>query len=52
MVPSLVVYLVERTARWFWPAVSCTDLLDVQLMPGKERVICLRVARPMSFHYW
>lgn len=51
VVPSLAVYLLERTARWFWPAVNCTSLVDVQLMPGKERVICLRVAKPVSFHY-
>ncbi len=51
MTPALVIYLMERTIRWLWPSVRSADLVDVHLLPGKERVICLRVARPMSFHY-
>ena len=51
MLPGLVVYLVERITRWIWPAVRTAQLLDVQLLGTKERVICLRVAKPVSFHY-
>lgn len=51
MVPSLMIYLVERIARWLWPAVRCTELVDVELIPGKERVVCIRMAKPTSFYY-
>ena len=51
MTPALVIYLAERIIRWLWPSVRSAELVDVHLLPGKERVICLRVARPMSFHY-
>ena len=51
MVPALVVYLTERIVRWLWPSVRSADLVDVHLLPGRERVICLRVRKPISFHY-
>ena len=51
MLPGLFIYLVERIARWLWPAVNPTQLVDVQLMPGTDRVICLRVTKPFSFRY-
>ena len=51
MLPGLAVYLLESLIRWLWPAVNPTQLVDVELIPGKERVICLRVAKPVSFHY-
>ena len=37
--------------RGLWPSVRSADLVDVQLIPGKENVICLRVRKPISFHY-
>ena len=51
LVPSLLLYLMEKTVRWLWPALRWTDLVDVELIPGKERVVCLRMAKPTSFHY-
>jgi hypothetical protein len=51
MLPALIIYLTERTVRWLWPSVRSADLVDVHLLPGKERVICLRLRKPISFHY-
>ena len=46
-----MIYLTERVVRWLWPSVRSADLVDVHLLPGKERVICLRVRKPAAFHY-
>ena len=51
LTPPLVIYLTERVVRWLWPSVRSADLVDVHLLPGKERVICLRVRKPAAFHY-
>jgi hypothetical protein len=51
MTPPLVVYLTERIVRWLWPSVRSADLVDVHLLAGKEKVVCLRVQKPPSFHY-
>jgi hypothetical protein len=51
LTPPLLLYLTERIVRWMWPSVRSADLVDVQLLPGKENVICLRVRKPISFHY-
>ena len=51
LLPTLFLYLVEKTVRWLWPALRWTELVDVELIPGKERVVCLYMVKPTSFYY-
>ena len=51
MAAPLLLYILERVWRLFSPFALRGELLDVELMRGKDAVTVLRVRRPRGFYY-
>mmetsp|Transcript_19749 Transcript_19749/g.59648 ORF Transcript_19749/g.59648 Transcript_19749/m.59648 type:complete len:932 (-) Transcript_19749:862-3657(-) len=47
----LLIYIAEKIYRFLWPFAVSGELLDVELLPGKEPVVVLRMRRPRGFVY-